>query len=232
MLAFLTILIMVAVGYAYLVEGLLTAFLMFCNVVGAGLITFNFYEPVADLVDCWGYEDALAMVAIFGLSLGALRTMTNNLANTLVEYYEPVQRAGGAIFGLATGYLVSGFLICVLQTLPWHEQFLGFNPTLEADERGARHYLPPDRIWLAMMHKAGATSFSRGDYPTFDQGASFEPRYARLRRYTDKREALPNGGEFEDQLRPLITGSSGAAPAPATPAAPPPPNAAPPTPPP
>ena len=50
-LALLTIVLMVAVGYAYLREGLLTAFTMFCNVFLAGLIAFNFWEPVASLIE-------------------------------------------------------------------------------------------------------------------------------------------------------------------------------------
>ena len=51
MLGVFTILIMLGVGYAYLREGLLTAFAMLINVLLAGTITFNFYEPLAAMME-------------------------------------------------------------------------------------------------------------------------------------------------------------------------------------
>src|SRR5438128_1104209 len=128
MLIAFTIIIMLAVGYAYLSEGLFSACVMCVNVVLAGLIAFNFWEPLAQgfegmvsgmfLVD---YLDMLFLVGIFSLVLGLLRMATYNLAPSLVEYHGWVQSIGGAVVGLLIGYLVSGFLVCALQTLPWHE---------------------------------------------------------------------------------------------------------------
>ena len=46
----------------------------------------------------------------------------------------------------------------------------------------------PDHAWLALM---------RGAMADFDPDATFEPKYARFRRYGDDREALPYQGEFE-----------------------------------
>jgi hypothetical protein len=198
MLAVLTVIIMAAVGYAYLVEGLFTAFVMFCNVIVAGLIAFNFWEPVANLLDpaLKGYEDALCLVIIFSLALGALRTITNNLARTEVEFPAVLQRGGGALFGLATGYLVSGFLVCVMQTLPMHQEFMGFEAKYVSDP-GVRRFLPPDLVWLAMMNRAGTASLA-GAGPTFDELGSFELRYARYRRYSDDdKYPMTHQGEFD-----------------------------------
>jgi hypothetical protein len=207
-LTFLTILIMLILAYIYLVDGLATAFTMFCNVFLAGLIAFNFWEPLADLLEpafarsfFAGYEDALCLVILFSLTLGLLRLVTNSLSFAAIYFHPLLQNIGGAFSGLATGYLISGFLICVFQTLPWHERFMGFQPECDPKEPGLRQVLPPDRVWLALMHRAGLGPFAWGDKPTFDPEATFELRYARFRRYGDSRAPLPYHGEFDKELR-------------------------------
>jgi uncharacterized membrane protein required for colicin V production len=212
MLTFLTILIMLILAYVYLVDGVATAFTMFCNVFLAGLIAFNFWEPLAGLLEppfsrsfFAGYEDALCLVILFSVTLGSLRLATNSLSFAVIDFHPIFQHLGGAFFGLATGYLISGFLICVFQTLPWHEQFMGFQPEYDPSQSGMRQVLPPERVWLALMHRAGIGAFSRGDNPTFDPEATFELRYARYRRYGDNRGPLPYRGEFEKELHPSST---------------------------
>jgi hypothetical protein len=204
MLAFFTVLIMLLMGYAYLVEGLFTAMVMCCNVVGAGLIAFNFWEPLANVLEPLfgghGYEDFLSMILIFSFALGALRTVTNLIASTEVEFPPQIQRPGGALFGLITGYLVSGFLTCALQTLPWHQNFMYFDFNYDPDANPIRKVLPPDRLWLAMMHRAGAGAFSNPGGQTFDPYGTFEQRYARYRRYTDKADPPPYHGEFAPDM--------------------------------
>jgi hypothetical protein len=224
LLGFLSVLIILAVGYAYWREGVFTACLMFVNTFIAGLVAFNFWEPLADLLDppfqgtfLSGYEDGLCLVALFAVTLGVLRTITNGLSRTEVQFIPWVRQAGGALFGFATGYLVAGFLLCVLQTLPWHENFMFFHAQYHPDEGGLRRIIPPDRAWLALMHRAGAYAFANEQdesaqdidadlnspyvkYKTFDKYGTFAIRYARYRRYNEEREALPYSGEFDFQL--------------------------------
>jgi len=221
-LGILTILIMLLVAYAYWREGPLTACTMFINVFLAGLITFNFFEPLADLLEpafadnfLHGWEDTLCMMILFCLSLGLLRLLTNTIAPGDPEYPPVLYRVGGVVFGLAAGYLASGVIACVLQTLPWHEHFMGFDAKYDTNTVGAaiRNVLPPDRVWLALMQRAGAYAFANSEdedvkdphtpyerYRTFDKYSSFELRYARHRRYGDEREPLPHAGEFDQQV--------------------------------
>ena len=126
------------------------------------------------------------------------------------------QSVGGAIFGLLTGYLVAGFLVCLMQTLPLSVDFLGFDPRYSTSEGPLRKFLPPDRVWLGMMCRAGAYAFSSDvdlkalddtsadkfiqKYKTFDKYATFEHRYARYRRHTSRRNPLPYSGELNRQL--------------------------------
>jgi colicin V production protein len=220
MLTTCTIIMMLLVAYAYFREGALTAFSMFVNVCLAGVVTFNFWEPLADWLDplvagsfLAGFEDFLVMVLLFSVTLGLLRLLTNNLQYVQVEYHPAVGQGGGVVFGLLTGYLVAGFLVSALETLPWHENFMYFEPRVDA-ESGFRSFLPPDRVWLALMRRAGAyplanrameeeseepeSNYDR--FQTFDREPTFELRYWRYRRYGDTREKLPYQGELDKQL--------------------------------
>jgi hypothetical protein len=208
LLGFLTVLIMLICAYALMREGLLTAFTMCCNVLLAGLIAFNFWEPLADLLDpgfagsaMHGYEDALILFLLFLPTLLLLRWVTNQVANRVPELHPTLQYGGGALFGLITGYLLSGFLLCVLQTLPWHQRFMNFDPEVGTDDPNAalRHVLPPDRAWLVLMHQLSTDRLQWGE-DTFDRHGNFELRFARLRRYPDNMSDVRQyEGEFPQE---------------------------------
>jgi uncharacterized membrane protein required for colicin V production len=202
-LGLFTVIIMGVVAYAFWREGPLTAFAMCVNVVLAGLLAFNFFEPIADLLDSSfedtfadGTQDALAMMLIFLPVLALLRFITNSIANTHMEYPPILYRGGAVVFGLVTGYLVSGFLVCVLQTLPLQQNFLSF----EVDEPGKSHplrkVLPPDVVWLAMMHRV-SDDRRLGWEGQFDPNCNFELRYLRYRRFDESGTPLKWRGELQ-----------------------------------
>jgi hypothetical protein len=220
LLGFFSIVIMCLVAYAYLREGLFTALTMFCNVFLAGVVAFNFWEPLADSLEPLlrssflnGFEDFLCLIVPFCVTLGALRLIVNSLCNSRVQFSGPVQSAGGIAFGVLTGYLVSGFFLCSLQTLPWHERFMDFDPEYKTGpEHALRHILPPDRVWLFLMHRSSAYTFANNEekagaaspferYTTFDKYGTFELRYARFRRFNDDGTRMPYNGEFDEELR-------------------------------
>jgi hypothetical protein len=209
LLALATVVIMVAVVAAMINEDLITSFGMLVNVFIAGLVAFNFWEPLAAGLEemvaktpLQGYEDAICLLALFCPTLALLRLGLNRVCSASIEYELMTLRAGSAVFGLMTGYLVSGFLVCVMQTLPWHENFMYFQPGVTTGAGAAvRRYFPPDRVWLALMHRAGRFVLQDGDsQETFDQHGNFEARYARHRRFNDKRDALPHNGEFDREF--------------------------------
>src|SRR5262249_14806583 len=110
MIVVLTFVAMVAVGYAAIREGLLTALCTLVNVVLAGLVTFNFFELLAGQLDSLfqgsfvsGYEDALSMFALFCLSLGGLRVLTNNIANQELDLQARLQQVLSVLVALVTG---------------------------------------------------------------------------------------------------------------------------------
>ena len=213
-----SVLLIIFVTYSQLREGMFTAATMFINVLLAGILTFHFWEPFADQLDVilartflGGYEDFFVLIFVFSMLLIVLRTVTNKLSPSQTHYPGYVQQLGAGFFGFLTGYLVVGFLVCALQTLPWHENFLGFQPRSDA-ESPFRKYIPPDRAWLSIMRYTGAHWLARKEeredvespydrYPTFDRAGTFELRYARYRRYGDKREPLKYEGELDRELQ-------------------------------
>jgi len=115
-----------------------------------------------------------------------LRVVTHNLANTEMGLAAIVQQVGSVAVGLVSGYLLAGFLVCMLQTLPWSEKFLGFDSSVDPQGSAIRRVMPPDRVWLALMHRAGAGPFSNEGATTFDPEGTYELRYARQRRVKDQ----------------------------------------------
>jgi len=217
MLAFLTILLMLIVAYAQFREGIFTALTVLINIVIAGVIAFNFWEPVADFLDpklhgsfVGGWEDFFVLFILFSAALITLRIVTNNLAPTQIEFAATPNQFGGAFVGLCSGYLLAGFLTCMMQTLPWHEEFMGFAPR-SSNEGPSRAFLPPDRVCLTMLRHLGAYPLASAEidpgakspydrYRTFDRGATFEQRYQRYRRYNNQRNAMPYQGELDGSL--------------------------------
>ena len=218
MLAVITLVIMLVVAYAHFREGIFTALSMLINIILAGVVTCNFYEPLADYVDpllvgsfLAGYEDFLFMLLLFAGTLGLLRMVTNNLANILIEYHPLLQQLGAGLLGLVSGYLLGGFLLCLLQTLPWHVNFMEFQPR-DRQESPLRGFFPSDRVWLALMRHAGAYALSRDPdndnadspfdrYATFDRPGNFELRYLRYRRYNNTRNPMPYERECDHTLK-------------------------------
>jgi len=212
-----SIVVILAVAYSQYSNGLFHAVAMLVAVLLSGLMAFNLWEPAADVLELSlqrgslaGCEDMLALTLIFGVTLFLLRlAIFNYLAPELIEQHGHLQFLGAGAVGLLTGYLVTGFLVCVMETLPLDEHFLGFEPRSDA-EGALRSFLPPDRVWLAMMRQAGRSSFSWKEDPTppepsdrfltFDRYGTFEMRYARYRRNTEARGPMPYMGEFDREL--------------------------------
>ncbi len=191
LLGFFTVAIMLACVYAFWRQGVLPAFAMAVNILLAGLIAFNFFEWLAEQLDgmladsfLHRYEDSFCLVALFCLTLAFLRWASNELIHAVLDYHPAVQQGGAVLFGLMAGYLVAGFMLCVAQALPMDEHFMNFEARIDPESRGAklRRVMPPDRVWLALMHRASKETFVWGEESVpFDADGSFELRYRERR---------------------------------------------------
>jgi hypothetical protein len=218
MLLVFSVLIILAVGYAQYRNGLSSSIAMLVSVVLAGLVAFNYWEPAADAVEpilqgsaLAGCEDLIVLVGIFSVALCLLRVVIfTYIAPDMIEQHGYVQLFGAGGVGFVTGYLVAGFLVCAMETLPLDERFLDFEPR-GPTEMPWRRMLPPDRVWLALMHHAGSYPLNSeivdpdapvaDRFKTFDRHGTFELRYLRYRRNNAGKEPRPYLGEFERELK-------------------------------
>ncbi len=115
--------------YAVSSEGLWGAALMFFNVVFGGLIAFNFYEPLARLIDStgigWGFSDTLSLLSIFCVAVMLLRMTTETLAPAMVRFPAPIYHAGRLFFALATSLVTMAILILAFHCAPVNKRVFG-----------------------------------------------------------------------------------------------------------
>jgi hypothetical protein len=115
--------------YALISEGLWGAALMFFNVLFGGLIAFNFYEPLAAMLDRtgigWGFSDTLCLLALFCVSVLLLRMTTETLAPAMVRFPTPVYHFGRLVFGLGGALVTMAIVILAFHTAPVHKKIFG-----------------------------------------------------------------------------------------------------------
>lgn len=142
-------------------EGLWGAALMFFNVVFGGLIAFNFYEPLARLIDStgigWGFSDTLSLLSIFCVSVMLLRMTTETLAPAMVRFPVPIYHPGRLFFALATSLVTMAILILAFHTAPVNKKIFG-----AIDYK----YKPPfgmglDHQWLGFFQYTTGMIFAR-----------------------------------------------------------------------
>jgi hypothetical protein len=158
----LTIVVLIlGMTYALMSEGLWGAALMFFNVLFAGLIAFNFYEPVAawlagQVSQMSGYADTLCLMGFFIIALVILRLTTESLAPSMVRYPSIVYHIGRIAFGFAGSMVTMAILLVAFHTNPGHKKIFGV-----VDYK----YEPPfhqglDHKWLAFFQFTSGQVFA------------------------------------------------------------------------
>jgi hypothetical protein len=213
----LLVLLILGVAYALASEGLWGAALMFFNVLFAGLIAFNFYEPLAALLvqnaaPVSGYADTLCLLGIFLVSLVLLRIITESIAPAMVRFPTPVYHLGRWFFGFAAGCVLMAILLLSFYTSPVHKKVFG---VITYD------FKPPfnmglDRYWLAFVQYTTGYVFANYNNdvidPEFKEARVFDPRGEWL---IVHQNARPYGEDFVPAREGAATdGAGGAVPAP------------------
>jgi hypothetical protein len=154
--------------YALAGEGLWGAALMFFNVLFGGLIAFNFYEPLAQLIDStgigWGFSDTLSLLGLFCVAVLLLRMTTESLAPAMVRFPTPIYHAGRWFFALATSLVAFSILLLSLHVAPVHKKIFGV-----IDYK----YKPPfglglDHQWLGFFQYTTGAIFAQYGSGTID----------------------------------------------------------------
>jgi hypothetical protein len=181
----LIVALILGLAYALTSEGLWGSALMFFNVLFAGMIAFNFYEPLAAMVDrtgfSYGFADTLCLLVLFGVSVVVLRLTTESLAPAMVRFPMPIYHAGRFIFGIAGAAVTLAIILLGFHCAPVHKKLF---KAFTYDSK------PPfglglDHQWLGFFqHETGAvfTDYGRGSpdpFHTYGQGRRlnlFDPR--------------------------------------------------------
>jgi uncharacterized membrane protein required for colicin V production len=147
--------------YVLTSEGLWGSALMFFNVLFSGMIAFNFYEPVANLIDStgipWGFSDTLSLMGLFCISLGILRMTTETIAPAMVRFPTPVYHLGRLVFGAGGAIVTMAIVILAFHTAPVYKKIFGI---VQYDTK------PPfgmglDHQWLGFFQYETGAVFTR-----------------------------------------------------------------------
>jgi len=180
------------------------------NVVTAGLLATNYWEPVARALQGMNdtftyYWDFLALWGLFTVFMIIFRVATNTLSRVKVKFLKVADAAGSVFFAVWVGWVMVCFTTFTMHTAPLARNFMwgGFDPQ-------ARMFmgLAPDRQWLGFTMRMSRGPFCRsasdeelqqGRYgheanPTdpdeklcvFDRSAEFLPKYATRRANLEK----------------------------------------------
>lgn len=193
-LAWVPVIILVAmlvVGVASVSgEGLWSNALRALNVVFAGLIAMNFFEPLAELLEgqMGGFKyfyDFLMVWALFWVSYGLLHFACRKLSHVRVRFLPQLDQAGGYLFTALAVVAFFNFASATLHMAP-----------MKADYE-VKAAIPlvgdPDLKWLSFMHKLTGES---GAYYRGGASYQFDPDSNFILRYQARREEIAENGSL------------------------------------
>jgi hypothetical protein len=209
--------------YALTSEGLWGSALMFFNVLFGGMIAFNFYEPLARLIDStgigWGFSDTLCMLGLFIISVLLLRMTTETIAPAMVKFPMPVYHLGRLIFGVGGAAVTVAIIILAFHAAPVHQKIFTTVTYKTKPPFGAGL----DHQWLAFFQYETGSVFSnygsgaRDPFHQYGHGAAlnvFDPRAEWLLLHQENRPYKSEGGEVlgastEETAAPADAGAQG-----------------------
>ena len=192
-LAALFILIMIIVVAEIGKDGLWHSLLTFFNVLFAGTLTMNFFEPLALRLDVMMpsfsyFADFLAFWGLFiGFSL-SMRLLTQTLSKVRVRFLKPVDLVGGLFFGLWTGWIMVSLVATSLHLAPLAVN--SFDGNGQASPESRMFWFAPDRNWLSLMQKTSQGSFARSTDSEKPEQYVFDPKGTFILTYGARRGTL------------------------------------------
>lgn len=207
MLSLVLIFIFLIVAAAVWFQGLWSSVVTLINLLMAMMLAFNFFEPIADMIDgkdrSYTYlVDYLLLWGLFVLSYGIMRLFTDMLSRKRVAFDFWTETVGRSIMALWIAWLFVGFVCATLHTAPLNAHPMGFQ---ETPTSGNFLGMSPGRQWLAFMQSRSRGALSRGEsnaanlspLPEDDQlnVRIFDPESRFILKYHQRRidfEAEPN----------------------------------------
>jgi hypothetical protein len=197
----LVIIFAACMGFLY-AEGIWGNFIHLVNVVTAGLLATNYFEPLAKLGESYMgsftfFLDFLCLWGLFGLFIIIFRLLTDRISRTKVRFLKLAEQIGSPVMAAMVGVVMVCFTAMTLHTAPLAKNFMdgGFQPG-EPMLMGT----DPDRQWLGFVQGVSRGVYCRGlssaetpppavdgadpneqKLAVFDRRAEFIPKYAARR---------------------------------------------------
>lgn len=196
-------------------EGAWGAALTFLCVMFSGLLTMNFFEPLAGLIEDSGgsyvapYADLIAFAGLFALLVFLGRMAAEQISPTDIRMDSRAYEASRWLFGAAAGYTTMAILLTAVHTSPLPREFIGFRP----ERQNFFDLCAPDRQWLAFTQRVSEKILTQGrvfDGPTWDVPGTDQkvwPSFAM--RYATRREDLASGAIKKPVTGGGVPGSAG-----------------------
>jgi hypothetical protein len=208
-------LVTLGVIYAVFSEGLWGSTLLLLDVVFAGMITLNYYEPLATLINekseaaLGGFTDMLCFMGLLLVSLGTLRGLTTAMSNNLVRFPGLVDLLGRAVMAVLAGVLTMGLLLSGLYTAPVQKQILGSVDTIDP-EGGPPFQIAGgfDRAWLKLFEFGSKNAFASRDQDGAPNAFDYDDWLAKLQNARPYGEA-PSGEAVPTETAPGTTPTPG-----------------------
>ena len=119
-------------GLAMMVrEGLWSNTISLINILVSGLVAFGFYSPLALYLDeqlsgQYTYLlDFLCLWLLFVVSMIVCRVLTGFASTTRMRFKYPIDPVGGPIVALLAAWVLAGFTMATLHTVPMSQDALG-----------------------------------------------------------------------------------------------------------
>jgi uncharacterized membrane protein required for colicin V production len=180
------LLILFAVVATCFSEGIWSNAVRLVNVVMAGLLAMNFFEPLARWLDDWDKSytylwDFLALWGLFAIFVLIFREITDRVSRVKVRFLKVADRVGGVLLSVIVGWVVVCFTMTTLHTAPLGRNFMWEAFSSDTQER-MLFGTGPDRQWLGFTRNLSTAAFSRtGEFNEFDPKNDFMQKYATRR---------------------------------------------------
>ncbi|MEZ6118287.1 MAG: CvpA family protein [Pirellulaceae bacterium] len=165
-------------------EGFWSNSLSMINAIFAATLASNYFEPVAKFMDkqfpsLTYFWDFLSLWGLFAIFMLFLRIATDMLSRTKVRFKLPVEQAGRAGFGLATGWVMACFFLFTVHTAPLAQ--VSFGGAFQETPTSSNFFLSPDRLWLGYLQSRSDSVLSKSDKQVFDPKGEFVLKYGERR---------------------------------------------------
>ncbi len=180
-------------------DGMWSNAIRLINVITAGLLAMNFFEPLANWLEqmqpsytyFWDFTVLWGLFIIFSI---IFRLLTDRVSQVKVKFLKMADQIGSGVLSLWIGWVMVCFTMVTVHVAPLARNCLfdSFQP-----EQRMFFSLAPDRQWLAFTQK-----MSQGPYEcSATEKTMFDPQGEFLLRYATRRANLESNVQTGGGLR-------------------------------